>query len=170
MADAAEWLGKLYDDHAEGLYRYFLGATRRQEDARDLLQDLFVKVARSPHCLDDVDHVRSYLFRMGHNQVVDWSRRARVRRGAGIERAELLCLFAASDDPDAGEFRRQLDAALREVPDEQGEVIRLKLWEGMTFEEIATITGASPNTAASRFRYGMNKLRALLRPLYDELS
>ena len=164
-----EWLEKLYDEHAEALYRYFLGATRLEADAKDLLQDLFVKIARRPDCLERITEVRAYLFRMAHNQVIDWARRIKVRRGEGTEPAEGLCLFAVSDDPDVAEFRRQLELALGEVPDDQSEAVRLKLWERMTFDEIAAAMGVPLNTAASRYRYGIEKLRMLLRPIYDEL-
>jgi RNA polymerase sigma-70 factor (ECF subfamily) len=49
-------------------------------------------------------------------------------------------------------------------------VVHLKLWQGLTFEEIAAILEISPNTAASRYRYGLDKLRDRLRLLYDELK
>jgi len=53
---------------------------------------------------------------------------------------------------------------------EQRAVIHLKLWEGMTFDQIADLLEISPNTAASRYRYGIDKLRQRLRPLYDEIK
>jgi RNA polymerase sigma-70 factor (ECF subfamily) len=45
----------------------------------------------------------------------------------------------------------------------------LKLWEGLTFEQIAEALDIPANTAASRYRYGLDKLRGLLRPIYEEL-
>ena len=53
---------------------------------------------------------------------------------------------------------------------DQRAVLHLKLWAGLTFEEIAVALEISPNTAASRYRYGIDKLRHLLRPLYDEIK
>jgi len=49
-------------------------------------------------------------------------------------------------------------------------VLHLKLWEGLTFEVIAETLGIPPNTAASRYRYGIDKLQSRLRPLYEELK
>jgi RNA polymerase sigma-70 factor (ECF subfamily) len=46
----------------------------------------------------------------------------------------------------------------------------LKLWEGLTFDAIAEVLGLSLNTAASRYRYGLDKMRERLRPLYDEIK
>jgi RNA polymerase sigma-70 factor (ECF subfamily) len=48
-------------------------------------------------------------------------------------------------------------------------VVHLKLWSGLTFERIAEVLEVPLNTAASRYRYGLDKLRARLRPLYDEI-
>ncbi|HEY0548818.1 MAG TPA: sigma factor-like helix-turn-helix DNA-binding protein, partial [Verrucomicrobiae bacterium] len=56
------------------------------------------------------------------------------------------------------------------LPTEQRAVAHLKLWEGLTFEVIAETLGISPNTAASRYRYAIDKLRERLRPLYDEIK
>jgi RNA polymerase sigma-70 factor (ECF subfamily) len=49
-------------------------------------------------------------------------------------------------------------------------VAHLKLWTGLTFEEIASALDISPNTAASRYRYALDKMRARLRPLYEEIK
>ena len=59
--------------------------------------------------------------------------------------------------------------ALVELPPDQRVVVHLKLWEGLTFEEIAHTLDIPANTAASRYRYGLDKLRERLRPIYEEL-
>ena len=59
--------------------------------------------------------------------------------------------------------------ALAELPADQRAVVHLKLWAGLTFDEIAGTLGIPPNTAASRYRYGIDKLRTRLRPIYKEL-
>ena len=67
-------------------------------------------------------------------------------------------------------FREELAAALGELPAEQRAVAHLKLWGGLTFEEIAAALEIPPNTAASRYRYALDKLRDRLRPLYEEMK
>ena len=59
---------------------------------------------------------------------------------------------------------------MRDLPEDQRAVVHLKLWEGMTFESIAGVLDLPLNTAASRYRYGIDKLRHLLRPIYEELK
>ena len=83
--------------------------------------------------------------------------------------AESLELFAPAADPDEAAFRHELAAALGELPEEQRSVVHLKLWEGRTFEQIADLLDIPANTAASRHRYALEKLRDRLRPLYDEI-
>ena len=63
----------------------------------------------------------------------------------------------------APSFREALASALGDLPPEQRAVVHLKLWEGMTFEAIAGLLGIPSNTAASRYRYALEKLRTLLR-------
>jgi len=66
-------------------------------------------------------------------------------------------------------FRAALAEALAELPEDQRAVVHLKLWDGLTFEQIAGALEIPLNTAASRYRYGLDKLRGRLRPLYEEL-
>ena len=79
-------------------------------------------------------------------------------------------MFVPADDLDERAFRKALSAALGELPADQRAVVHLKLWEGLTFEQIAELLGIPLNTAASRYRYGLDKLRERLRPLYDEIK
>ena len=67
-------------------------------------------------------------------------------------------------------FRNELAEALAELPPEQRAVAHLKLWEGLTFGQIAAALDIPPNTAASRYRYALDKLRDRLRPLYEEMK
>lgn len=56
------------------------------------------------------------------------------------------------------------------MPEEQRAVVHLKLWGELTFEQIAAALEIPPNTAASRYRYALDKLRGRLRPLYEEMK
>jgi RNA polymerase sigma-70 factor, ECF subfamily len=61
-----------------------------------------------------------------------------------------------------------LQSALLELPEEQREVVVLRVWSGLTLEETASLTEVSLNTAASRYRYALNKLRERLKPYQKE--
>jgi RNA polymerase sigma-70 factor (ECF subfamily) len=55
------------------------------------------------------------------------------------------------------------------LPQEQMAVVQLRLFDGLTFEEIAAVQSVPLNTAVSRWRYALERLRAILRPLYEEI-
>jgi RNA polymerase sigma-70 factor (ECF subfamily) len=168
---AAPELERLYDEHASALFAFLLNFTRSEADTRDLLQEIFCRLAARPDLLAGAREERAFLLRLAHNLAVDWVRRRDTRTRA-VDRlaAETDGVFAPTDDPDDAGFRRELSAAFAELPADQRVVVHLKLWEGLTFEAIAGTLDIPLNTAASRYRYGIDKLRARLRPLYDEIQ
>lgn len=160
---------RLYDEHAQSLFAYLLNFTRDEADTRDLLQEIFVKIAREPALLKSVRDERAFLIRLAHNAAIDLIRRhGRRERTKENFAAETISVFAAATDPDEQIYRDELSAALADLPEDQRAVVHLKLWENQTFEQIAAALDIPPNTAASRYRYGIDKLRARLRPLYEE--
>ncbi len=159
---------RLYDEHAQPLYAFLLNFTRDEADTRDLLQEIFLKLAREPKLLAGVREERAFLLRLAHNAAIDLMRRRGTRDKTKENfAAEITSPFAPANDPDEEIFRRELSTALAELPPEQRAVAHLKLWEALTFEQIAAALEISPNTAASRYRYALDKLRGRLRPLYE---
>jgi RNA polymerase sigma-70 factor, ECF subfamily len=164
-------LERLYDEHAQALFAFLLSFTRDEQDTRDLLQEVFVKIARRPDALTAAHHRRSFLLQLAHNAAVDLIRRRGARDKYHDQLgAEPASQFALTSDPDVAAFRTELTAALGRLPPDQRAVVHLKLWEGLTFAQIADTLGIPPNTAASRYRYGLDKLQDLLRPFYEEIK
>lgn len=166
-----ERLETLYDEHAAGLFRYARSILANEQAAKDVLQEVFVKVARSG--MPEVENEKAWLYRLAHNGAIDQLRRSSTRRDferARREDVETSGPGNAVCDPDRVEIGCQLEAAMAELPPEQQSVVRLRLWQEMTFQEIATIQGIPLNTAASRFRYALATLRGRLKPLYEELK
>lgn len=164
-------LDRLYDEHAPALFAFLLNLTRDEHDTRDVLQDVFVSLARKPELMRKMRQERAFLIRLSHNAAIDLMRRrgARKKHHERFE-GERDYVFAPVLDADERAFRAALSEALDELPPEQRAVVHLKLWEDLTFEQIAEILDLSPNTAASRYRYGLDKLRERLRPLYEEIK
>jgi len=149
-------LERLYDEHATALFAFLLNLTRDDADSRDCLQEVFVKLARKLSLLHDVCSERAFLIRLAHNLAIDHIRRRDTRdRHHHALADQSASLFAATSDPDEADFRKELARALGELPPEQREVVHLKLWEGLTFEQIAEALEIPLNTAASRYRYGI---------------
>jgi RNA polymerase sigma-70 factor, ECF subfamily len=164
-------LERLYDEHAQALFAFLLNFTRNEADTHDLLQELFIKLARRPELLRNIREERAFLIRLAHNLAIDLMRRRGTReRNHDQIAGDIAALFAPAPQPDEHAFRQALEQALGELPPDQRAVVHLKLWEGLTFEEIAAALEIPPNTAASRYRYGLDKLREQLRPLYEEIK
>lgn len=148
-----------YDQYAPALVRAAATLLGCRAEAEDAVQDVFVGLARARHELGRVTNLRAYLFAALRHAA---GRRAAVRRR---HRTEPLGDAAepVAHTPSSGEGRgERLERALRALPPEQREVLVLKIDGGLTFAEVAAALGVSPNTAASRYRYALDKLRAAL--------
>jgi RNA polymerase sigma-70 factor (ECF subfamily) len=164
-----DWLADLYDAHADALYGFVLNLTRSPAESEDILHDLFLKLARDEKRLRPLAVQKSYLFTMAHRAVIDSVRRrqARERRHEGAAAEKPIALF--QPDPDQNLLATEASRALATLPVEQRAVVHLKLWENFTFAEIAVALDIPPDTAASRYRYGLDKMRDHLRFIYKEL-
>jgi RNA polymerase sigma-70 factor (ECF subfamily) len=165
-------LERIYDEHAPCAFALFHRFASCDADARDLLQDWLVKVARGHDSLDDIENERAYLMRIAYRHAVDWTRRVRSRRRTRdtVEEQNLHPTFSEMRDPDRDTIRQSLECSLAELPRDQQLAVQMKLWDGLTFAEIGEVLEISTNTAASRYRYGIEKMREALRPVYDELN
>jgi RNA polymerase sigma-70 factor (ECF subfamily) len=164
-------LQRLYDEHAQRLFAFLMNFTRNEEDTRDVLQEIFVKLARQPSLLSGARDSRAFLLGLAHNLAIDLLRRRGTRDKYHSQfGAEQPSAFETDGNPDEDAFRSALFEALGHLPPDQRAVVHLKLWENLTFEQIAQVLHLSVNTAASRYRYGLDKLQVRLRPLYDEIK
>ena len=161
---------QLYSAYAGSVFGFALNLTRDNEAAREILQEVFLRAARKPELGMPFEEARSWLFRLTHNLVIDLHRRAGTRART-IERiaVEPASPFAPHVEPDEQAFRDAVAEAMAALPEEQRAVVHLKLWENLSFSEIGQALDLSPNTAASRYRYGLDKLQTQLRYLYEEI-
>ena len=98
---------RLYDGHAQPLFAFLLNLTRDEADTRDLLQDIFVKLAREPELLAGVRDERAFLIRLAHNAAIDLMRRRGTRdRTRENFAAETISPFAPANEPGRKIFPR----------------------------------------------------------------
>ncbi len=160
-------LRRIYQKHKDDLLKIawcFLGDLAAAEDA---LHDLFVALAAGAAGLSVKGSLKGYLSTSIANGARDMLRtRARARRLCPAPLDPLEEVPSDSLDPPglaiAREEEEGLRRALRQLPEEQREVITLHLHGSMTFRQIASAQGASINTVQSRYRYGLEKLRSLI--------
>lgn len=150
----------LYDRYGTRLYRTALGIVGRREDAEDAVQEVLISLVRSRKALAKVNDLTAYLFSALRRAAARCAQREK-REPAAAQIVEDI-----EDKTTQGEtnnFRADhLEQALRQLPEEQREVILLKIDGQMTFAQIAQVLEISLNTAASRYRYALEKLREIL--------
>lgn len=148
-------LAELYDLHAARLYRYALMLLADSSAAEDALQEAFCHVARAAARDSELLSV-AYLTTVVRNECFSALRQRRRQPAAPSPLLEPAA-------PDSSEEERLLlEGALRTLSPEQREVVYLKVFEGLTFQEIGARCDVSLNTAASRYRYALTALRTLL--------
>jgi len=158
----------LYGRHRSSLYRYLTRHTRDPEIANDLFQEVWSKVVTSRSRYEPRAKFSTYLYRIAHNCFIDHCRRASSRSDRAKLSAEDFDLenalpAPAADLPDARAEHAQTLAryrlALASLPNEQRDAFLLYEESGLTLEEIGKVTGVSMETAKSRLRYALTKLR-----------
>ncbi len=159
----------LYSRHRAALYRYLVRQAHDGEIANDLFQEVWSRVVLNRARYEPRAKFRTFLFTLAHNCFIDHCRRTRARPLAvGIEDADAAELLAdeATLRPDQelerGEHTRRYRAALAALPPEQRDVYLLHEESELSLEEIARVTGVGAETAKSRLRYAVNKLKAAL--------
>lgn len=155
---ADDWTAWL-DRHGPALLLFARQWLPSRADAEDVVQEAFVRFWRSRYRADDAT---AYIFACVKRCAMDWqrSRRRRTRREEASARPEAEALFAQAIEQD--ERRRSIEAALSTLPEEQREVLVLKIWGELSFSQIAVALEIPANTAASRYRYALAKLREQL--------
>jgi len=164
----------LYARHRGALYRYLVRQARDGEVANDLFQEVWSRVVQNRARYEARAKFRTFLFTLAHNCFIDHCRRARARPAAvGVEDADAADLLPADAElrPDSAlersEHTRRYRAALAALPPEQRDVYLLHEESDLSLEEIARVTGVGAETAKSRLRYAVNKLKAAMAMTED---
>jgi RNA polymerase sigma-70 factor (ECF subfamily) len=157
-----EAFAALYDRLAVRLFNTARTMTDSLPDAEDTVHDVFVELARSRDRLARITDLDAYIFTMLRHAVSRRRRRRDVDRRAidtvGRQRAQ-AGRFTMQPSETAND---ELAAAVAGLPPAQREVLALKIDGGLTFAEIAAVIGTSINTAASRYRYAIENIRATI--------
>ena len=157
---------QLYARHRGKLYRYLQRQLRDNAVADELFQDVWQRVIASRSGWKPDAGFATWLYTIAHHRLGDHWRSLKHRPSAPADADERMARVADPDTPERvlSEFerRRQLQLALDDLPEEQREVLLLRLEQELTLEEIGDITGVGRETVKSRLRYAMDKLRARL--------
>jgi len=158
-------LDELYDVAAPRLYGLALWRTGSEDDAADVVQDVFVRVAEQGARLAKVRNPRAWIMTVTNRAAIDLIRRRSRRQTEPLE--DCAYLTAAADDCERTLDATQVSVLLAGLPDTLRVVIYLRHFAGCTFAEIGDIVGVPKFTAASRYRNGIQKLRKLMEGNYE---
>jgi RNA polymerase sigma-70 factor (ECF subfamily) len=137
------------------IYNFIFRMIGNRDEAMDLCQDSFLKAYKELRTLKDRDRFSAWLYRIAHNSCF-----SRLRRDRGKTFIELM--------PDAQSVRSSIEVqlsvekALQQLPEDQREVVILKVYHSLKFEEIAVIQDSPVSTVKSRLYMGFEKLRSYL--------
>ena len=151
-----DWLETLYEAKAAELILYGRALGLSHAEAEDVLQDTFVSMMQRSE--EGVLRPAHYCVKAFRNRALNY-RRTLWRRLA--REFESQRWFERS--PDESDDERAAMSCLARLPVEQREVIILKIWHGYTFGEIAELLDIPANTAAGRYRYGLQKMKLQLK-------
>jgi RNA polymerase sigma-70 factor (ECF subfamily) len=156
-------LRRIYEKYLNNLLTLAMALLNDVNSAEDVVHDVFVSFAKGAENFKLRGSLKAYLTTCVINRVRD---RIRRNKQQPVRPAESDLMISDSHGPDesiiCNEETQRLNKAVAQLPDEQREVIILRLKGQMKFKEIAQLQGVSANTIQGRYRYGLNKLRSIL--------
>ncbi len=159
---SAEALARVYEKYLKAMLALAMGLLNQRAAAEDVVQDVFLSFARCAKDLHAEGSLRSYLATCVLNRVRDYRRQQRRH----TYRDARSCLSNEAPAPDRAVIRAEQTArlhdAIAELPEEQREVVLLRLKANLKFRDIARLQQTSLNTTLSRYQYGLDRLRSRL--------
>jgi len=154
-------LDTVWDRVGSRLHGLALWRTGSAEDAADVVQEVFVRIASRARTLGSTKHPLGWLLTVTHRIAIDHVRKRAVRATSALEDCRYIA--APERDPATMADANRASRLLHRLPPEQREAIYLRIYAGCTFAEIGKIIGRPRFTAAGRYRSGIGKLREMLQ-------
>lgn len=167
-----KWLSQIYEGNEEAitqlvgkyttpLRRFLLGMLKNEEDAKELVQETFLRFISHPQKFVDISQMRNYLFQIAHNIAIT------KLTSASSRREELTDEFKDNyyKDESATSMlllegkKREVFELLSKLPPQQRRVVILRNWEEMSFKEIAEVLSLSEGTVKAHYFFALKKLK-----------
>lgn len=163
-------LAQLIDRHQVKIYSFIFSKVRDRDLTEDIFQDTFIKVI---HTLkkgkyNEEGKFVSWVVRIAHNLIIDYYRKNNKMQMQRENEEFSIFRYMEDNSPSVEDALAQLQAEkeicglLELLPDDQREVVKLRIFEDLSFKEIAEQTGVSINTALGRMRYAVLNMRKIL--------
>lgn len=154
---------ELYDACADRLFAFATARTGSRELAAEIVQNTFLRLVKSRHRLRKVESPVAYVFQIARNELARHATRQTNDNPQSLAAADDVVDFRWRDGVDdadtAAALLNRLESAAREI-------VELKVYAGLTFEEVAEATGQPVGTVATRYRRALESLRGWLEKQY----
>lgn len=148
--------------HQKGVWRVVRRYVTRDADAADITQQVFVRAFRGLAKFRAVATVRSWLYRIAINCALSWVRDHRRELPAEIADDSLTESATAPGRVESAQNGKRLRAAIEQLPPKQRMVLELRVFDDLSFREVAELADCTENTAKVSFHYAVKKLREIL--------
>lgn len=164
-------IDRIVRDYRQWLFRFIRGLVPTREDAEDILQDVLLQFTASFDDIRSLENTAAWLFSVARNRITDRARRPSLGHqvdpsavGEGLLLEELLPDTSVGPEGDCSqaELARAIESALDDLPSPQRDVFIWHELQGLSFRDMAAITGEPLSTLLSRKRYAVLSLRAAL--------
>jgi RNA polymerase sigma factor (sigma-70 family) len=163
-------LGVLFERYHRQLFNYLMRLTGNSQMSEDLVQDVFMRILKYRHSWQSECPFRTWMFQIARNARIDYLQR-NIQNEVSLE-GHVLEFACPLPTPDVAAERnddmRIMMAALERLPEERREVLLLRGFQGLKFEEIATVLKCSVNTIKGRAFIAIRELRAAVNQLKQE--
>jgi RNA polymerase sigma factor (sigma-70 family) len=165
--------------HKSRVYSYILLIVKKQDLAEDIFQETFIKVIRSLKRGKYVENGKfvSWVLRISHNLIIDHFRKEKLQGTVSNDSLEVDIFnsqkfsdFTIEDEMVNNQILSEVKELVKELPEDQQQVIHMRHYMGLSFKEIAEQTDVSINTALGRMRYALINLRKLIKQKNLELT
>lgn len=165
--------------HKNRIYSYIILIVKNQELAEDIFQETFIKVIRSLKRGKYVENGKfvSWVLRISHNLIIDHFRKEKLQGTVSNDSLEVDLFnspkfsdYTIEDEMVNNQILSEVKELVKELPEDQQQVIYMRHYMGLSFKEIAEQTDVSINTALGRMRYALINLRKLIKEKKLELT
>ncbi len=172
-----ERFSKEFDKERPKLFNFIKSRVKTAEEAEDVLQDIFLRGLLNLNSVESLSSITSWLYVTAKNRIIDLFRKKRELTesdylGMDLTLEELVedSGIGIEDDITRKWVMEEIERAIQELPRSQRDVYIFHEFDGLSYKEIAEITGDSVNTLLSRKRYAVISLREKLEDLYYEIN
>lgn len=170
MAGDESALAVLINRHQSKIYGFIYSKIADRDLADDVFQDTFIKVINTlkSQSYNEEGKFLPWVMRIAHNLIVDQFRKN--KKMPMLRETEEFSIFSILSDNEpnieakiiTGLIENDLQKIIQELPDDQKEVLVMRIYQDMSFKEISDVTGVSINTALGRMRYALMNLRKVI--------